>query len=80
MARSNYQYEKRRKELAKKKKIEEKHERKLAKKNSQTPEVPDSATGEEETEQPGLASSLLTQQGEIGSVPGVPSSLEDRVD
>jgi len=80
LARSNYQYEKRRKELAKKKKIEEKHERKLAKKNSQTPEVPVSATGEEEIEQPSLPCSQLTQQGEIGSVPSVASPLEDRVD
>lgn len=38
MARTNYQYEKRLKDLAKKKKREEKRQRKLDKKNSQSKE------------------------------------------
>ena len=40
MARTNYQYEKRMKDLAKKKKREEKRQRKLDKKNSQSKENP----------------------------------------
>jgi hypothetical protein len=41
MARINYQHEKRMKDLAKKKKREEKRQRKLDKKNSQSKDNPD---------------------------------------
>ena len=41
MARPNYQYEKRMKDLARKKKREEKRQRKLDKKNSQSKETQD---------------------------------------
>ena len=58
VARTSYQYEKRKKELAKKKRNEEKRERKLAKKRPLSGEGPDSATSEEETVQPGEASPL----------------------
>ena len=59
MARSSYQFEKRKKELAKKKKNEEKRERKLAKKSSQTEESPDSVPGGEETIDRGLSGSVM---------------------
>jgi len=61
VARTSYQYEKRRKELAKKKRNEEKGERKLAKKNPLTAEGPDSAPGEEESAQPDPAVPLPSQ-------------------
>ena len=41
MAKPNYQFEKRQKDLAKKKKNEEKRQRKLDKKNAQAGEHPD---------------------------------------
>lgn len=41
MAKPNYQFEKRQKDLAKKKKNEEKRQRKLDKKNAQSGEHPD---------------------------------------
>ncbi len=49
MAKPNYQYEKRRKELAKKKKREEKRQRKLDRKNIQSKENPEQTPGEGET-------------------------------
>ena len=47
MARPNYQYEKRMKDLAKKKKREEKRQRKLDKKNLQTKESPGQSRDDE---------------------------------
>lgn len=41
MAKPNYQFEKRQKDLAKKKKNEEKRQRKLEKKGAQSAETPD---------------------------------------
>ncbi len=41
MAKPNYQFEKRQKDIAKKKKNEEKRQRKLDKKNIQSPENPE---------------------------------------
>ena len=46
MARDNYSYQKYRRELAKKKKKEEKMQRKLDKKNRQPGEAPDQISGE----------------------------------
>lgn len=46
MAKPNYQFEKRQKDLAKKKKNEEKRQRKLDKKNSQTEDSPDAVVGD----------------------------------
>jgi len=46
LAKPNYQFEKRQKDLAKKKKNEEKRQRKLDKKNSHTEENPDAAVGD----------------------------------
>jgi hypothetical protein len=51
LARVNYHFEKRRKELAKKKKNEEKRERKLAKKNPQTGEILESSPGPDTLQQ-----------------------------
>jgi hypothetical protein len=48
LARSSYTFEKRKKELARKKKNEEKLARKRAKKESPTPEGPDAPGGEQE--------------------------------
>lgn len=48
MAKPNYQYEKRMKDLAKKKKREEKRQRKLDKKNLQPKESPDQFRDDEE--------------------------------
>jgi len=79
LARTNYQFEKRKKELARKKKNEEKRERKLAKKTSPTGEILDSAPGDEETLQSGPSSSSPAQQGEAENAPGIPSSPEDVV-
>jgi len=46
LAKPNYQFEKRQKDLAKKKKNEEKKQRKLDKKNPQSPENPEPSPGE----------------------------------
>ena len=46
MVKPNYQFEKRQKDLAKKKKNEEKKQRKLDKKNVQSPENPELSPGE----------------------------------
>jgi len=80
VAKTNYQFEKRRKEIAKKKKNEEKRERKLAKKNPQVGEDQDFTAGEEETVQPGLSGSLLMQDGAAENVPRDPGSPEERVE
>jgi len=48
MARPNYQYEKRAKDLARKKKREEKKQRKLDKKNLKSKESPDQSRDDEE--------------------------------
>ena len=48
MARSNYQFNKRKKELAKKKKKEEKRQRKLDKKNQISDENPNPPENQEE--------------------------------
>jgi len=77
VARSSYQYEKRRKELAKKKKNEEKRERKLAKKNPPVGDRRDSAPGGEEHGQLDLPSSPLTQHGTAESAPCAPSLPEE---
>ena len=68
MARVNYHFEKRRKELAKKKKNEEKRERKLAKKNPQTGEILDSSPGQGSLE-PSSTDPLLTPQENVESAP-----------
>ena len=47
MARNHYKFEKRRKEIAKKKKKEEKRQRKLAKKESEAGEGQEPVTGED---------------------------------
>jgi hypothetical protein len=52
LAKPNYQYEKRQKDIAKKKKQEEKRLRKLEKKNVETKENPDQPPVEGETPQP----------------------------
>ncbi|MHB8743090.1 MAG: hypothetical protein ACYC9L_08165 [Sulfuricaulis sp.] len=44
MAKPNYQFQKRQKELQKKKKMEEKRQRKLAKNADQPPTYPDQST------------------------------------
>jgi len=77
VARSSYQYEKRRKELAKKKKNEEKRERKLAKKNPPVGERRDSAPGGEDHGQLGLPSPPLTQQGSVEGAPCAPNLPEE---
>ncbi len=46
MAKPNYQFEKRQKDLAKKKKNEEKRQRKLEKKNIASAEAPDQSADE----------------------------------
>ena len=46
MVKPNYQFEKRQKDLAKKKKNEEKRQRKLDKKNIQSPESTEAMPGE----------------------------------
>lgn len=46
MAKPNYQFEKRQKDLARKKKNEEKRQRKLDKKNSHAEANPDAAVGD----------------------------------
>jgi hypothetical protein len=46
LAKPNYQFEKRQKDLAKKKKNEEKRQRKLEKKTIQAPENPEPPPGE----------------------------------
>ncbi|MEK7877639.1 MAG: hypothetical protein AAB325_15795 [Pseudomonadota bacterium] len=53
MAKPNYQYEKRQKDIAKKKKQEEKRLRKLEKKNLESGENPDQPAVEGETGSPG---------------------------
>ena len=74
MARINYHFEKRRKELAKKKKNEEKRERKLAKKNPQAGESLDSASGQG-PQQPSPSNPLMPQE----STESHPVSLDDGV-
>ncbi len=54
MARDNYSYKKYARELAKKKKKEEKLQRKLDKKNAGSGEKPKQISGEEEDVNPGL--------------------------
>lgn len=49
MAKPNYQYEKRQKDLAKKKKQEEKRQRKLNKGSAQSPENPGQPPGDGST-------------------------------
>lgn len=49
MAKPNYQFQKRQKELQKKKKMEEKRQRKLEKSGHQSLENPDLAPGQGET-------------------------------
>ncbi len=53
MAKPNYQYEKRQKDIAKKKKQEEQRLRKLEKKNLESTENPDQPAVEGETVSPG---------------------------
>lgn len=48
MAKPNYQFEKRQKDLAKKKKNEEKRQRKLEKKNAQSAGTPDQPANEDQ--------------------------------
>ena len=79
LARTNYQFEKRKKELARKKKNEEKRERKLAKKTSPTGEILESAPGDEETVQSGPPSPSPAEQAEPGGAPDIPGSPEDAV-
>jgi len=54
LAKPNYQYEKRQKDIAKKKKQEEKRLRKLEKKNLESGGNPDQPAPEGETPQPGV--------------------------
>lgn len=51
MAKPNYQFEKRQKDLAKKKKNEEKRQRKLEKKGAQSAVVPDQSPEEKARDQ-----------------------------
>ena len=50
MAKPNYQFEKRQKDIAKKKKNEEKRQRKLEKKGAQSAEAPDQSPDEKARE------------------------------
>ena len=79
MARINYHFEKRRKELAKKKKNEEKRERKLAKKNPQSEEGLVLATGEDKAVQPNPPGSLFKEDGTLDNVPRDPGSPAERI-
>lgn len=79
VARTSYQYEKRKKELAKKKRNEEKRERKLAKKRPLSGEGPDSAPSEEENLQSDEAGPLPAQ-AEIVEIAPQASILTDQTD